>query len=216
MVYPLKYVYVTVPFGRPGDWAAGKHTGTDFRASVGTSVYSTWHGVVEHVGWGGYGAAYGYHVIVRSKTRTGSTRKVLYAHLSGAGVRTGQAVKAGQYLGKSGATGRTFGAHLHYEERVSPYGYYNYAAPVFLHYDSKPDLPVVHLANLKPGKKNKDVRRVRRRLRKKGMKPGWGRKFNRKFQDAYARWQRKLGYSGKEANGIPGRTSLGKLDLEVK
>jgi hypothetical protein len=29
--------------------------------------------------------------------------------------------------------------------------------------------------------------------------------------DAYARWQRNLGYSGSAADGIPGRTSLAKL-----
>ncbi len=37
----------------------------------------------------------------------------MYAHLSSIGVSKGQHVKKGQYIGKSGDTGYTFGAHLH-------------------------------------------------------------------------------------------------------
>lgn len=219
MVYPLKYVYVTVSFGVPGDWAAGRHTGTDFRAPVGTPVYATWKGVVEHAGWGGYGEAYGHHVIVRCKTSSGATRKVLYAHLSGDSVSVGQVLKTGQYIGKSGETGRTFGAHLHYEERVAPYGYYNYAAPVFLKYEEKaaaPKLPVVHVKNLRPGKFNKDILAVKRKLRKKGYKAGYFRKWTKVFRNAYSKYQRDLGYKGKNANGIPGKESLEKLGFKAK
>ncbi|MFF4834116.1 N-acetylmuramoyl-L-alanine amidase [Streptomyces sp. NPDC001315] len=35
--------------------------------------------------------------------------------------------------------------------------------------------------------------------------------FGELTRDAYARWQRKLGYSGSAADGIPGKTSLKKL-----
>lgn len=37
-----------------------------------------------------------------------------YAHLSGVGVRLGQAVARGQVVGQVGNTGRSFGTHLHY------------------------------------------------------------------------------------------------------
>lgn len=217
MVYPVRDVYVTMPYGRPGDvWAAGKHTGTDFRAAVGTNIYATSGGTVEHVGWGGYGEAYGFHVIMRQKTKLGSTRKVLYAHLSGSPKRVGDWVGIGDFVGKSGQTGNTFGPHLHYEERTSPYGYYNYAAPVFLGYKKRKPLVAVRLSKLLPGKKNMSVAIVRRRLRRKGIDISRGRKFTPEVREAYKKWQRKLGYSGEDANGIPGPTSLRKLGLRVK
>jgi hypothetical protein len=35
--------------------------------------------------------------------------------------------------------------------------------------------------------------------------------FGTTTKDAYAKWQRRLGYSGTAADGIPGMTSLKKL-----
>lgn len=219
MSQPVKDVYITMPFGRPGTvWAAGKHTGTDYRAAVGTPIYATRGGTIEHVGWGGYGQAYGYHVIQRALTKGGQTRKILYAHLSGSTHRPGDKVDAGDFIGRSGDTGNTFGPHLHYEERTSPFGYYNYAAPVFPSYSKPRSRPKVsvRLSKLKPGRKGLSVGIVRRRLRRKGIDAGRGFEFNPKFREAYAKWQRRLGYEGKNANGIPGRTSLQKLNLRVK
>lgn len=48
-----------------------------------------------------------------------------YAHLVWSAVALGQAVEEGQEIGRSGASGRAFGAHLHFEalkdgERVDP------------------------------------------------------------------------------------------------
>ena len=214
-MYPLKYVYVTTPYGRPGDWQAGKHTGTDFRAPVGTALYATWGGTVEHVGWGGYGSAYGYHVIVSCITRFGQRRKVLYAHMTSSPLYRGQSISPGEYIGRSGSTGRTFGPHLHYEERVSPYTYYSYAPPVFLSYNPI-QLVTVSISKVQPGKKNRHVRRVQRRLNRRLRanipKTGF---FGPLTQKAYANWQRRLGYTGTDADGVPGHHSLQRLGFRV-
>ena len=42
----------------------------------------------------------------------------LYAHMSEIDVSEGQAVAAGDLLGRLGSTGRSTGPHLHYEVRV--------------------------------------------------------------------------------------------------
>jgi murein DD-endopeptidase MepM/ murein hydrolase activator NlpD len=43
--------------------------------------------------------------------------ETLYGHLSKHVVEVGQEVKAGDFLGKGGSTGRSTGPHLHYELR---------------------------------------------------------------------------------------------------
>lgn len=92
-------------------YAAGRHTGVDFGAPVGTRVNAAGNGIVSFVGSEG---AYGRTVRVRHPD--GSTS--LYGHLSGANVKPGQRVKAGQQIARSGNTGRSTGAHLHFEIRT--------------------------------------------------------------------------------------------------
>jgi hypothetical protein len=75
-------------------------------------------GRVVHVGWGGWGQAYGVQVIVDS----GGIRHA-YCHLSRTVVGVGANVSAGQHIGNVGVTGRTFGPHLHVESRKAPYRY---------------------------------------------------------------------------------------------
>jgi murein DD-endopeptidase MepM/ murein hydrolase activator NlpD len=129
MSKPTALDYVTTEFGEPGNWQAGYHTGIDYRAAVGTPIFATRRGKVKHAGWGGYGQAYGWHVIIRSFHK-GRFREHLYAHLSNDKVQVGWRVKAGQQIGSSGETGNTEGAHLHYEERISPFGYYDHVKPI--------------------------------------------------------------------------------------
>lgn len=216
-MYPVKDVRISAEFGVPGSWAAGKHTGTDFAIPVGTPVHATKGGRVVFSGWGGYGSAYGLHVIVSVRTRTGRERRVLYAHLSSSAVRQGERIKFGDLIGKSGNTGRSTGPHLHYEERVAPFGYFNYAKPVFLKY--KPVVrPRVRLSNLRPGKKNRDVRKVKKALNRRFRKNPLptNKYFGAGLRDRYKQWQERLGYEGRDANGIPGKFSLEKLGFRVK
>jgi murein DD-endopeptidase MepM/ murein hydrolase activator NlpD len=85
------------------------HEGIDIIADVGTPVYATADGTVQYVGRteGGYGTvieiSHGYGFVT------------LYAHLSEVRARTGQSVKRGELIAKSGRSGLVSGPHLHYE-----------------------------------------------------------------------------------------------------
>lgn len=84
------------------------HYGQDFTAATGTDVHVTGNGRVETAH---YSYTYGNVVIVNH----GYNYKSLYAHLSGLNVKKGQKVTRGQIIGFVGNTGRSRGAHLHYE-----------------------------------------------------------------------------------------------------
>jgi peptidoglycan hydrolase-like protein with peptidoglycan-binding domain len=57
----------------------------------------------------------------------------------------------------------------------------------------------------------KSVRRVQRSLQRHGISVATDGNFGAQTVAAYARWQRSLGYSGLDASGMPGETSLKKL-----
>lgn len=124
---PLPGYVVTTPFGVPGSWAAGYHTGEDYstHGSTGKRVEATRAGRVVGVG-NVWGSDYGKQVVVES----GGVRHG-YCHLSGIAVDVGDQVEAGGKLGESGNTGNSTGPHLHYEERTAPYGYADHRRPQF-------------------------------------------------------------------------------------
>jgi murein DD-endopeptidase MepM/ murein hydrolase activator NlpD len=100
------------------------HTGMDFTANVGTDVYATGDGVVEAVEVSGWG--YGKSIVINH----GYDYKTRYAHLSAFKVKQGQRVKRGELIGLVGNTGKSTGAHLHYEVekggvKVNPIHYYH-------------------------------------------------------------------------------------------
>lgn len=95
------------------------HKGVDFSdGREGHDVFSCLNGTVTHAGYGGWGPAYGQHVIVRS-VFNGKTKWVLYGHLKTENVSVGETVKAGEKLGTSGGrygqrySGNSTGPHLH-------------------------------------------------------------------------------------------------------
>jgi hypothetical protein len=80
-----------------------------------------------------------------------------------------------------------------------------------------PAKPSVSLRNLQYGDKNSDVREVQQALIKKGYKIPAGATgyYGDQTKAAYRKWQQKLGYTGSDADGIPGKTSLEKLGFKV-
>lgn len=140
MAHPIPGKIVTTPFGKHGGWECNKHadglghhTGDDYSTfgQIGFNVHATASGevVIVSQGSGGWGSAYGKHVVIES----GDVRHG-YCHLDRIFVSVGQRVSTGQLIGKSGNTGRVegsigphFGAHLHYEERTGDFLYCNVA-----------------------------------------------------------------------------------------
>lgn len=98
------------PRKHPIDGAVKNHTGIDYPVPEGTPVVASAPGrVVEVANRGGYG------LMVR--VDHGGGTETWYAHLSAAGVKVGDAVQQGQRLAASGNSGKSTGAHLHYEVR---------------------------------------------------------------------------------------------------
>lgn len=98
----------------PGDFRKGHrgHSGTDFKAQVGTPVRASFEGRVLRTSWNV--RANGYCIELDHPSQGVKTR---YLHLSRVLVKRGQYVKQGETIAESGNTGRTFAPHLHYEVR---------------------------------------------------------------------------------------------------
>lgn len=115
-IRPVQGGYLGSGFGYRDDPFTGKvrfHYGQDFAVNTGTSIYAPADGIIKFSGReGGYGKVI--------KINHGNGFRTLYAHLSHIKVKRGQPVKRGDYIGKSGNTGRSAGSHLHYE--VHQYG----------------------------------------------------------------------------------------------
>lgn len=102
---------VTYAFGvRNARYAAGYHTGADYAAAVGTPVVAVRNGRI--IRSDGNGGAYGNWIQLLAD----DGHVYVYCHLSVRQVSVGQTVKAGQQIGKVGATGNVTGPHLHFEK----------------------------------------------------------------------------------------------------
>lgn len=102
--YPLEIISITQGYH------AG-HPAIDFDGITGDPVYSVLPGEVIATGWSNRG--YGNSVLVSH----GDDLVSLYAHLSKIFVKRGDKVNTRDILGEVGATGRSFGDHLHLEIR---------------------------------------------------------------------------------------------------
>lgn len=90
------------------------HKGVDFAAPTGTKIYASGDGVIERAA---PFSSFGNYI----KIRHSSKLETAYAHLSrfAPGITPGTKVKQGQLIGYVGTTGRSTGAHLHYEVIVN-------------------------------------------------------------------------------------------------
>jgi murein DD-endopeptidase MepM/ murein hydrolase activator NlpD len=112
---PLQYSRVTSGFAMRmhpilNQWKA--HLGVDYGAAIGTPVRTVGDGVIE---FAGVQNGFGNVIIVRHN----AAEETVYAHLSRIGVRAGQHVEQGQFIGAVGQTGWATGPHLHFEFRVN-------------------------------------------------------------------------------------------------
>jgi murein DD-endopeptidase MepM/ murein hydrolase activator NlpD len=100
---------ITSGFGTRG---GRPHQGVDIDAPYGTPIVAAQTGTVT---FAGAKNGYGNTTIIDH----GQGISTLYAHQSKIGVRVGQHVAQGQYIGNVGATGHVTAPHLHYEVHIN-------------------------------------------------------------------------------------------------
>ncbi len=108
-VLPLASYGITATFGQYGLWAS-YHTGLDFNANSGDSIFSVANGTVTETGYDG---AYGNKTVVTLDDGT----EIWYCHQTSIHVSVGDRVNGGEVIGTVGATGNVTGSHLHLEVR---------------------------------------------------------------------------------------------------
>lgn len=89
------------------------YNGIDIAAPIGTPIMASANGTVTVARSFGYNGGYGQYVVVSHPNGT----QTVYGHLSSVIVGQGQSVVQGQIIGYSGNTGKSTGAHLHFEVR---------------------------------------------------------------------------------------------------
>ena len=89
-----------------------RHQGQDLAAAEGTPVVAPRGGTVKTVAYQASGAG---HYVVLSAPSEGRDYVFMHLRTGSITVTRGQAVRTGQRIGQVGNTGRSFGAHLHFE-----------------------------------------------------------------------------------------------------
>ncbi|NMH59206.1 M23 family metallopeptidase [Alteromonas ponticola] len=108
---PITRGWLSSSYGMREDPFSGEsaeHTGLDFAGSMGDDVVATGAGIVS---WAG--DRYGYGQLVEIDHIDGFTTR--YAHNQTLNVAVGDLVTKGQVIAQMGSTGRSTGAHVHYE-----------------------------------------------------------------------------------------------------
>lgn len=89
------------------------HNGVDFSGRGNPEVYAAAAGTVIISRSSGWNGGYGHYIVIKHNNGT----QTLYAHLGANFVAEGAEVSQGQRIGTIGATGKSFGPHLHFEVR---------------------------------------------------------------------------------------------------
>lgn len=106
---------ISSPFGprkAPCKGASTFHNGIDIKAPTGTPIYASQSGTVTFSGIKG-----GYGKFIKIKHDGGVETR--YGHCSELIVKKGQKVRKGQLIALVGNTGKSTGAHLHFEVRIN-------------------------------------------------------------------------------------------------
>ena len=112
--YPVREgTPISGTFGEVGTYWPGGHAGIDFDGDEGDPIFAAIGGRVIYATFNSGG--YGNLVMIRR----GDGTVVRYAHLSRIEVDKGDRIRAGERIGRMGATGQATGAHLHLEVRVN-------------------------------------------------------------------------------------------------
>lgn len=114
---PVNSARISSYYGRRKHPVAGytqMHTGVDFAAPNGTPIYAAGSGVITQMCWKN-----GYGKFIQIKHN--AALSTAYAHASNfaKNLRVGTLVKQGQIIAYVGSTGRSTGAHLHYEVKIN-------------------------------------------------------------------------------------------------
>ena len=236
MPNPVAKPRITQPWGRPNPrYAAKRHTGIDYGMPVGTPLLAVTDGVIKDVL---NDKSYG-RVVVLSATHEGTKYDIWYCHMSKPEVKKGQKISVGQELGKSGNTGNSTGPHLHLETRIAPFRYGNDVSNPFLDIPGiidknapskrkigmwkksvalvtptrKKANKIVRMSSMVFGSTNDDIKVVQSALvdLAGATTLAVDGHYGDSTRQAYKLWQHKLGFHGKDADGIPGRKSMAKL-----
>ncbi|HRZ30113.1 MAG TPA: peptidoglycan DD-metalloendopeptidase family protein [Candidatus Paceibacterota bacterium] len=89
------------------------HNAVDLAAPVGTSLYAAASGKVLIAKSSGWNGGYGNYVVIAHPNGT----QTLYAHMNKVNTWVGAYVEKGEVIGQVGSTGRSTGAHVHFEIR---------------------------------------------------------------------------------------------------
>ncbi|NMB36763.1 MAG: peptidoglycan DD-metalloendopeptidase family protein [Bacteroidales bacterium] len=90
-----------------------EHKGVDLSLKTGDTIRAAFNGIVRVSEGTRRTGGYGNLVVIRHTNGL----ETYYAHLSKRLVDSGEVVKAGEVIGLGGNTGRSYGAHLHFETR---------------------------------------------------------------------------------------------------
>jgi len=110
---PLDNCFITSDYGfriHPISGNRSFHTGLDFRASIGDSVYSSRDGIISE---SGMLVNYGLYIIIKHE----GGYETVYSHLDKINVKINDRILSGQIIGESGNSGISTGPHLHFEIR---------------------------------------------------------------------------------------------------